>query len=300
MKIALIGLGKMGSNLCQNMMDHGHDVVVFDIDQKAVKEMCAVGALGVSSLAEAAEALPKPRVFWLMVPAGPIVDSLIAELIPLLDADDIVIDGGNSKYTQTQARCRQLQEHGIHFVDVGTSGGMSGARYGTCLMVGGTGQAVEHLVDLFEDVTVPGGFLHCGPSGSGHFVKMVHNGIEYGMMQAIAEGFDLMENSPFELDLPEVARVFRHGSVIRSWLMDLTECALREDPKLNSLLPMARTSGEGQWTVETAVELGIPVPVITQALFVRWQSTSPGFGLRLVASLRNQFGGHTVDPSVEN
>lgn len=286
----------MGSNLCKNLIRHGHQVVVYDIDPAPMRELADFGAEGASSIEELVTKLTPPRVVWLMVPAGQIVDDLIGQIRQSLTPGDIIIDGGNSRYTDTIARAAGLAKDGIEFVDVGTSGGTEGALEGACLMVGGSAYAIKVLAPIFQDVAVKGGYLHCGRVGSGHFVKMVHNGIEYGMMQAIGEGFEIMEQSDFDLNLPDVAKVFCHGSVIRSWLMDLTRDALLEDPKLANIVGKIESSGEGLWTVETALKLGVPAPVITNSLFVRYASKQQeSFSNKLVASLRNQFGGHAVE-----
>ncbi|SFQ94789.1 phosphogluconate dehydrogenase (NAD(+)-dependent, decarboxylating) [Desulfoscipio geothermicus] len=296
MQVGLIGLGKMGFNLALNMKDHGHRVIGYNRSPGAVKKAEAEGIAGVYSLDKLVEKLAPRRVLWLMVPAGKPVDDTIEKLIPLLDEHDIIIDGGNSNYKDTLARYRKLREKGIDFVDVGTSGGTEGARYGACTMIGAEDSVFSYLEPLFRDICVEGGYLHTGPSGSGHFVKMVHNGVEYGMMQAIGEGFEILEKSLFDLNYREIARVWNHGSVIRSWLMELTEKAFAGDPKLEKIKGVIHSSGEGLWTVQEALELQVPVPVIAQALFMRYRSEQEDtFSGKVVAALRNRFGGHAVE-----
>ncbi|NBD25166.1 phosphogluconate dehydrogenase (NAD(+)-dependent, decarboxylating) [Paenibacillus glycinis] len=295
MKVGLIGLGKMGLNLGQNLIDHRHEVVAFDLNAEAVREMESYGAKGAGTLQELAAALAAPRVLWIMVPHK-VVDVVLKELAPLLSAGDIVIEGGNSHYKESIRRYEQLQGHGIKFIDVGTSGGMEGARNGACYMAGGDPEAWAVVEPLFRDTAVENGYLYAGKAGSGHFLKMVHNGIEYGMMASIGEGFEVLEKSGFEFDYERVARVWNNGSVIRSWLIELVERAFSKDGKLEDIRGIMHSSGEGRWTVETAFDLQAATPVIAMSLLMRYRSLdSDTFTGKVVAALRNEFGGHAVE-----
>jgi len=295
MKVGLIGLGKMGLNLGKNLIDHKHEVVAFDLDTNAVEEMKKYGAEGVFTLQNLVQSLDKPRVLWLMVPHS-VVDSVINELTPFLSEGDILIDAGNSHYKESIRRYNQLKEKGISFMDAGTSGGMEGARNGACYMMGGDPEAWGIVEPIFRDTAVENGYLYAGQAGSGHFLKMVHNGIEYGMMAAIGEGFEVLEKSPFEFDYENVARVWNHGSVIRSWLMELTESAFSKDGKLDRIKGIMHSSGEGKWTVKTALDLQAATPVIAMSLLMRYRSLDDDtFTGKVVAALRNEFGGHAVE-----
>ncbi|MCF6411094.1 phosphogluconate dehydrogenase (NAD(+)-dependent, decarboxylating) [Pseudalkalibacillus salsuginis] len=295
MQIGLIGLGKMGYNLGLNLLDHNHDVQVFDVNASTVEAFEEDGGKGHSSIEELVENLVAPRTVWIMVPAGEITESVIAELGDLLDPEDIIVDGGNTNYKESVKKAEALSEKGIHFLDVGTSGGVDGARKGACMMIGGNESAYKRLESVFKEVTVENGFLYTGKSGSGHFLKMIHNGIEYGMMQAIAEGFDILEKSPFDYDYEGVSRVWNNGSVIRSWLMELTENAFSKDQKLEDIRGVMHSSGEGKWTVETALDLQTAAPVIALSLMMRYRSLEEDtFAGKVVAALRNEFGGHDV------
>ncbi|MBN8253967.1 decarboxylating 6-phosphogluconate dehydrogenase [Priestia flexa] len=295
MKVGLIGLGKMGLNLGQNLIDNKHEVVAFDVNGSAVEEMNKYGAQGASDLKELVESLEKPRVVWIMVPHA-VVDSVIDEMTPLLSTGDIVIEAGNSHYKESIRRYNQLKEVGIHFMDAGTSGGMEGARNGACYMIGGDPEAWSIVEPIFKDTAVENGFIYAGKAGSGHFLKMVHNGIEYGMMAAIGEGFEVLEKSKFDFDYEKVARVWNNGSVIRSWLMELTERAFSKDAKLDEIKGIMHSSGEGKWTVETALDLQAATPVIAMSLLMRYRSLeSDTFTGKVVAALRNEFGGHVVE-----
>ncbi|MGP4082318.1 phosphogluconate dehydrogenase (NAD(+)-dependent, decarboxylating) [Pseudalkalibacillus sp. R45] len=295
MQIGLIGLGKMGYNLGLNLIDHNHNVHAFDVNASTLESFEAEGGQGHASIKELVENLVKPRAVWIMVPAGEITESVISELGELLDPEDIIIDGGNTNYKESVKRAEALSEKGIHFLDVGTSGGVGGARNGACMMVGGNETAFKRLESVFDEVTVENGFLYTGKSGSGHFLKMIHNGIEYGMMQAIAEGFDILEKSPFDYDYEGVSRVWNNGSVIRSWLMELTENAFSKDEKLDDIRGVMHSSGEGKWTVETALDLQTAAPVIALSLMMRYRSLEEDtFAGKVVAALRNEFGGHDV------
>jgi 6-phosphogluconate dehydrogenase len=296
MQIGLVGLGKMGYNLALNMKSKGHDVVAFDINDATLKSISAHGIRAVTSLKDLTETVSSKRVIWLMIPAGPLVDSTLDTLVPYLSVGDIVIDGGNSNYKDSVRRAEALNAHQINYLDCGTSGGMEGALNGVCAMIGGNRFAFNHCEPLFKDISVKDGYLYCGQSGSGHFVKMIHNGIEYGMMQSIAEGFEVMHKSEFKLDLEKVAGVWNHGSVVRSWLMELTENALRKDPGLESIKGVMHSSGEGKWTLETALEKQIATPVIALSLLMRYRSKEEDtFSGKIVAALRNEFGGHAVE-----
>jgi len=295
MRIGLIGLGRMGYNLALNLKDKNHEVVVYNRTLDKVNEAEQNGLIGAYSIEELTKKLPKPRIIWIMVPAGDAVDQMLKSLLPYVEKNDIIIDGGNSHYKDTLRRFEELKEKGIRFVDVGTSGGINGARYGACMMVGCDEATFKIIEPFIKDACVENGYLHTGPNGSGHYVKMIHNGIEYGMLQAIAEGFEILESSRFDLNLKEIARVWNHGSVIRGWLMELLEKAFEKDPKLESIKGVIESSGEGLWTVQEALELGIPAHVITSSLFVRYRSFQDDtFSGKVIASLRNEFGGHKV------
>ena len=301
MQLGMIGLGKMGANMARRLLRNDHEVVGFDLDPDAVADLQSAGGGGASSLSELTGALEPPRVCWVMVPAGDAVDATLDDLLPLLDEGDIVIDGGNSNYQDTLRRAERLQEAGLHYVDVGTSGGVWGLDEGYSMMVGGSDEAVETLRPALETLA-PGpekGWGHVGPVGAGHFVKMVHNGIEYGLMQAYAEGFHIMQaKDEFDLDLKQVAETWRFGSVIRSWLLDLTARALDGDQDLPEIAAWVDDSGEGRWTVQEAIDLDVPAPVITDALIQRLQSRQEDtYAHKLLAALRNQFGGHAVKES---
>ncbi|MEH7081500.1 decarboxylating 6-phosphogluconate dehydrogenase [Neobacillus drentensis] len=294
MQVGLIGLGKMGLNLGQNLLDHNYEVVAFDLNSDSVEEMRKYGAKGTPSLKELVQSLETPRVLWIMVPHS-VVDSVIEEITPFLTKGDIVIEAGNSHYKQSVLRYNQLRELGVHFMDAGTSGGMEGARNGASYMVGGDQEAWNIVEPIFRDTAVENGYLYAGPAGSGHFLKMVHNGIEYGMMAAIGEGFEVLDKSEFDYDYEMVARVWNHGSVIRSWLMELTENAFSKDAHLDEIKGVMQSSGEGKWTVETALDLQAATPVIAMSLLMRYRSLeNDTFTGRVVAALRNEFGGHAL------
>lgn len=285
MKIGLVGLGRMGSGIHDRLQQHGHEVIGYDRDRRLADT---------ASLEDLVEALAAPRVVWLMVPAGESTESTLQRLSELLARGDLVVEGGNSYYRDSQRHADALAAQGIDFVDVGVSGGIWGPTEGFCLMAGGTQAAVQRIEPLLEALAADGGWAHVGPSGAGHFVKMVHNGIEYGMMQAYAEGFDLLRAYE-SLDLRQVAELWNHGSVVRSWLLELAEQALAQDPGLQSLRGYVDDSGEGRWIVQEAVERGVPLAVIAQSLFLRFNSREDdSFAMRLLAALRQQFGGHDV------
>lgn len=296
MKIGLIGLGKMGYNLALNMSEHGFEVKAFDLSQEAVKKAAeSEGIDGFASIEALVNALEKPRVFWMMVPAGDPTEQTLNNLLSLLDEGDIVLDGGNSRYTDSVRRYQLCKDKGVSFIDVGTSGGMSGARNGACVMVGGDERSFSYLEPLFKAISVSDGYLYTGKAGSGHFLKMVHNGVEYGMMQSLAEGFEVLQKSEFSYDNQAVAKVWNHGSVIRSWLVELLEDAFSKDGDLEKLSGVMASSGEGKWTLETALDMQVPTPVIALSLLMRYRSLeNDTFAGKVVAALRNEFGGHAV------
>ncbi|ACL70377.1 phosphogluconate dehydrogenase (NAD(+)-dependent, decarboxylating) [Halothermothrix orenii] len=296
MRIGLVGLGRMGYNLALNLKEHGHEVVAYNRSKEKVKKAEKEGIEGAYSLEELVDKLRTRRVIWVMVPAGAPVEQVIDDLTPLLDRGDIIIDGGNSHYRDTLRRYKELKERGIHLVDAGTSGGVEGARHGACMMIGAEDEVFSYLEPVFKDINVDKGYLHTGRVGSGHFVKMVHNGIEYGMLQAIGEGFEVLKESDFDINYQEVARVWSHGSVIRGWLMELTEEAFKKDPELDEIRGIVHSSGEGLWTVEEALKLKVPVPIIAGSLFMRYRSQQEdSFAGKVIAALRNEFGGHKVE-----
>ena len=331
MQLGMIGLGRMGANLVRRLMRDGHRCVAYDRNLDVVKALAAEGAEGATSLAEFAEKLEKPRAAWIMVPAG-VVESTLTDLVPLFDADDVIIDGGNSYYRDDLTRSAALRQKGIHYIDVGTSGGVWGLERGYCLMIGGDYAAVERLDPIFKSVApglgsvepTPGrsttdsashGYLHCGPSGAGHFVKMVHNGVEYGMMAAIAEGLSIIrhadvglhqdeidaETAPlrvpeayqYQINVSDVAEVWRRGSVVSSWLVDLIAAALAKSPDLDDFSGHVSDSGEGRWTVLAAVDEGVPASVISASLYERFESRDNGaFTAKVLSAMRSEFGGH--------
>ncbi len=299
MEIAMVGLGKMGANMTKRLLKGGHRVIVSDLNPDAVAEAEAAGAVGATSLSDVVSKFESsPRAVWVMVPAGKPTDSVIDALGDLLDEGDILIDGGNSKYKETLRHAEELRAKGIEMLDCGTSGGIWGITEGYSMMIGGGDDAVAHVTPAFKTLA-PGealGWGHVGPNGSGHYVKMVHNGIEYGMMQAYAEGFDILAHKEeFGLDLHQVAQIWQHGSVVRSWLLDLTANALSEDQTLADLEGYVPDSGEGRWTVEDSIELRVPAPVITLALQMRFASRdSDKYWAKMLSAMRNQFGGHAV------
>jgi 6-phosphogluconate dehydrogenase len=337
MKIGMIGLGRMGSNMVRRLLKGGHECVAFDRSPEAVKSLAQSGAIGSASLAEFVKNLPKPRTIWLMVPAA-VVDESIQELLLLLESEDIIIDGGNSYYIDDIRRAKELRAKQIHYVDVGTSGGVWGLERGYCLMIGGEPAIVEHLDPIFNTLapgpgniaptrgrdqrggTCSNGYLHCGPNGAGHFVKMIHNGIEYGLMAAYAEGLAVLrganigkktneidaETTPllnpelyqYDLNLPDIAELWRRGSVISSWLLDLTASALIDDSQLSNFAGHVSDSGEGRWTIKAAIDEAVPVPVLTAALYQRFTSRGEAdFQDKLVSAMRYQFGGHLEKPA---
>jgi 6-phosphogluconate dehydrogenase len=337
MQLGMIGLGRMGANMVRRLIGGGHECVVYDRSQQAVDALAKDNAIGASSLEDFVSRLVKPRVIWLMVPAA-VVDKAIADLLPLMESGDIVIDGGNSYYVDDIRRAKELAPKGIHYVDVGTSGGVWGFERGYCMMIGGEGSTVKHLDPIFSRLapgigniertqgrdkaggTAEQGYLHCGSNGAGHFVKMVHNGIEYGIMAAYAEGFGILraanigkqahaedaESTPlrdpehyqYDLDLPDIAELWRRGSVIASWLLDLSARALLQDPSLQKFAGRVSDSGEGRWTIKAGIDEGVPIPVLSSALYARFSSRGQGdFENRLLSAMRYEFGGHLEKPA---
>lgn len=320
MQIAMIGLGRMGANMARRMMRGGHEAVVFDMNADAVKELVdeGEGAIGAESIADVADKLEKPRVAWIMVPDGPPTEGTVQALAEVFEDGDIIIDGGNSNFKDDIRRACQLKEQGINYVDVGTSGGVWGIDRGYCMMIGGEDAPVQHIDPILKTLApgigdeisrtpgrenMPGtseeGYLHCGPPGAGHFVKMVHNGIEYGIMQAYAEGFDIFSKAhvegsySYELNIPDIAEVWRRGSVVGSWLLDLTAMALIKDPKLEGFTGSVSDSGEGRWTVNAAVEQAVNAEVLTSALYARFRSRQEHtFAEKTISAMRMGFGGH--------
>ena len=324
MKLAMLGLGRMGGNMARRLMAAGHDIVAFDRDLEAVAELAGDGAEGAASVADAAARLGSPGIFWLMLPAGEVTDKVMREVAEAAKPGDIVVDGGNSFWKHDLDRSKYLSERGIHFVDVGVSGGVWGLKRGYCMMIGGEPEQVEHLDPIFQALA-PGmgaiertrtahapdhrwkaehGYVHCGPAGSGHFVKMVHNGIEYGMMQAYAEGFDVLKarakqdlDVRYDLDLADIAEVWRRGSVISSWLLDLISSALSVDQSLSKFSGKVADSGEGRWTIDAAMEEAVPVDVLAAALFARYRSrVEVSFADQMLSAMRFGFGGHVEMP----
>jgi 6-phosphogluconate dehydrogenase len=299
MRLAMIGLGRMGGNMSERLMKGGHEVVVFDRSAEAVQKYVAQGATAATTTAEVATKLTGPRIVWIMVPAGKPVDETIASLLPGLKRGDVIIDGGNSNYHETMRRAAELEPKGIHFVDSGTSGGIWGLANGYCLMIGASPEAFKLCEPIFKTLAPPDGYAHMGPPGSGHYVKMIHNGIEYGMLQAYAEGYEILHASRhFKLDLHKIAAVWNRGSVVRSWLNELAEDAFSKDIDLKDLRGYVEDSGEGRWTVQEAIDLDVPAPVITLSLLTRLRSRQPdSFSAKVIAALRNEFGGHAVKKS---
>jgi len=298
MELAMVGLGKMGANMTSRLLRGGHRIVVYDLNEAAIQKAATEGAIGTRSFVELVQTLQAPRAVWLMVPSGEPTEKTMLTVAEQLSPGDTIIDGGNSNYKDSIRRAALLKAKGIHFVDVGTSGGIWGITEGYSMMVGGEEAVVERLRPIFATLAPAAdrGWGHVGPHGAGHFVKMVHNGIEYGLMQAYAEGFELMQKKQeMALDLAQIAEIWRHGSVVRSWLLDLTADALKENPSLDGIAAYVTDSGEGRWTVAEAIDLAVSIPVISMALQRRFRSRDEApFGDKLLAAMRNQFGGHAV------
>jgi 6-phosphogluconate dehydrogenase len=296
MQLAMIGLGRMGGNMVQRLLQGGHQVVVFDQSANAVKPHVAMGAEAAKDLADLCGQLSAPRVVWVMVPAGSAVESTIEQLLPGLSKGDVIIDGGNSNFKDSIRRGAWLKEKGLGFIDAGTSGGIWGLTVGYCLMIGASPEAFKLCEPIFRTLAPPEGYAHVGPPGAGHYVKMIHNGIEYGMLQAYAEGYEILHASKdFKLDLHQISAVWNRGSVVRSWLNELAERAFANDTELTALKGYVEDSGEGRWTVQEAIDLDVPAPVITLSLLTRFRSRqADSFGAKVIAALRNEFGGHAV------
>jgi len=299
MRLAMIGLGRMGGNMSERLMKGGHEVVVYDRTAEVTQRYVALGATGASNLSEITAKLKTPRIVWIMVPSGKPVDDTIASLVPGLAKGDVIIDGGNSNFHDSMRRAAGLQAKGINFVDCGTSGGIWGLANGYCLMIGASPEAFKLCEPIFKTLAPTDGYAHMGPPGSGHYVKMIHNGIEYGALQAYAEGYEILHASKdFKLDLHKISAVWNHGSVVRSWLNELAEIAFQKDNDLKDLRGYVEDSGEGRWTVQEAIDLDVPAPVITLSLLTRLRSRQPdSFSAKVIAALRNEFGGHAVKKS---
>ena len=295
MKLGFIGFGRMGGNMARRLLGRGHQVAVYARRAEVRAEVAGLGAAPAETIKDLVGQLTPPRVVWMMIPAGDPVDKTLAELAPFLSAGDIIVDGGNSNYKDSIRRAAAAKARNLQYLDAGTSGGIWGLQIGYCLMVGGEPAAVRVVEPAFRDLAPEGGYLHVGPSGAGHFVKMIHNGIEYGMLQAYAEGFAILHEAPFKLDLHAISDLWNHGSVVRSWLLELAERAFADDPELRSLRGYVEDSGEGRWTVQEAIDRNLPAPVITLSLLQRLRSRQEeNFGDKVIAALRQQFGGHAV------
>jgi 6-phosphogluconate dehydrogenase len=296
MQLAMIGLGRMGGNMVQRLLQGGHEVVVFDRSAEAIQSHVGLGAKGAKDLTDLCSRLRAPRVVWVMVPAGAAVEGTIEQLLPGLSKGDIIIDGGNSNFKDSMRRAATLRKRGIEFIDAGTSGGIWGLTVGYCLMIGASPEAFKQCEPIFKTLAPPDGYAHVGPPGSGHYVKMIHNGIEYGLLQAYAEGYEILHASKdFKLDLRQISAVWNRGSVVRSWLNELAERAFAKDTELAALKGYIEDSGEGRWTVQEAIDLDVPAPVITLSLLTRFRSRqSDSYGAKVIAALRNEFGGHAV------
>jgi 6-phosphogluconate dehydrogenase len=296
MKLGFIGLGKMGGNMVRRLLADGHEVVAWARGEEAVREAVAQGAVGAASLEDVVARLTPPRVVWLMIPAGDPVESSIAALRPLLSKGDVIVDGGNSRFSDSARRASELAKDGIGFVDAGTSGGIWGRQNGYCLMVGGAPEHFRTVEPALTTLAPPDGYAHVGWAGSGHFVKMVHNAVEYSMLQGYGEGLEMLQASGYDLDLLRISRLWTHASVVRSWLLDLLVLALEKDPKLETIKGYVQDSGEGRWTLHEAIERAVPMPALAAALFARFTSRqTESFSAKVIAALRNQFGGHAVE-----
>jgi len=299
MQLAMIGLGRMGGNMVQRLLQGGHQVVVYDRSADAAKPHVAMGASAAKDLADLSARLAPPRVVWIMVPAGAPVESTIDQLLPTLAKGDVIIDGGNSNFKDSIRRAAKVKEHGLEFIDCGTSGGIWGLKVGFCLMIGASPEAFQRCEPIFKTLAPADGYARVGPPGAGHYVKMIHNGIEYGLLQAYAEGYEILHASKdFRLDLKQISAVWNRGSVVRSWLNELAERAFAKDADLAALKGYVEDSGEGRWTVQEAIDLDVPAPVITLSLLARFRSRqADSFGAKVIAALRNEFGGHAVKSS---
>lgn len=295
MQLGFVGLGKMGGFMVQRLLNDKHDIVGFDLSADVVKQLAAKGMTASSSIEDMVGKLKGRKAVWIMVPAGKPTEDTVQHLVTLLNKGDIIIDGGNSYYKDDVRRAKELQAKGIHYIDVGTSGGVWGLKNGYCMMIGGEKDVFTYLEPIFKTLGPVDGYAYMGASGSGHLVKMIHNGIEYGMMQAYAEGFEIMKKSEYGLDLAKIADLWMHASVVRSWLLELTAEGLKQDPELSALKGWVADSGEGRWTILEAIDKDVPAPVITASLFERFHSRQPdSFAAKMLAMMRNQFGGHAV------
>jgi 6-phosphogluconate dehydrogenase len=295
MQLAMIGLGRMGSGMTVRLMQGGHQVVVFDRSADAIAALAGKGATGASSLEDLGQKLKAPRIFWLMIPAGPPVDDTIQRLSGVASPGDVIIDGGNSNYKDSIRRADALRSQQVEFLDCGVSGGIWGLKVGFNLMVGGKEAVFKQVEPIFQTLAPPDGYAYVGPSGAGHYAKMVHNGIEYSMLQSYAEGFEILKAAPFGFDLAQLARLWNHGSVIRSWLLELAQAAFERDPELAHLQGYVEDSGEGRWTLDEALDHAVPAPALAMSLFMRYRSRQDdSFSAKVVSALRNEFGGHPV------
>jgi 6-phosphogluconate dehydrogenase len=295
MKLGFVGLGRMGGNMVRRLLEGGHEIVAWARSEESVKEAAARGAVGATSLEDLASRLTPPRVVWLMIPAGDPVEKSVATLRTVLSAGDVIVDGGNSRFSDSARRAAELEKAGIGFLDAGTSGGIWGFKNGYCLMVGGRSDHFRKVEPAFKTLAPPEGYAHVGAPGSGHFVKMVHNAVEYTMLQGYGEGFEMLQASGYDLDLLQISKLWTHASVVRSWLLDLLVLALEADPKLASIKGYVEDSGEGRWTLHEAIERAVPTPALAAALFARFSSRQPeSFSAKVIAALRAQFGGHGV------
>ena len=295
MQLGMVGLGRMGANMVERLLKQGHEVMAFDVNPEAVQRVAAGGATGATSLGDLVQKLRPPRAVWIMVPAGKPVDSTIDALLPHMQGDDILIDGGNSKWTDTIERGRRVAAAGIHYLDSGTSGGIWGLKEGYCLMIGGPKAAFDRVEPIFRALAPDQGYLYVGPSGAGHYVKMIHNGVEYAMLEAYAEGFDIMHHADYQLDLGAIAELWNHGSVVRSWLLELAVDVFQQNPTLSGIKGYVEDSGEGRWTVFEAIDKSTPAPTIALSLMNRFRSREEeAFGDKVIAALRREFGGHAV------
>ena len=302
MKVGIIGLGKMGYNISLNALDNNHEIVIFDKELSNIDKLTGkTKAISAKNIKELVQKLETPRYIWLMVPSGQPVDDLITELAPMLDKGDTIIDGGNSHYEDTIRHGKYLDRYGINLLDIGTSGGLSGARHGACMMVGGSKKAYDKLKPFLDSLCVPNGVEYVGKSGAGHFVKMIHNGIEYGMMQSIGEGFEILKESEFDLDYKKISKVWSNGSIISGLLMELIADSFSKDKQLDKVSDNIGQNGEGLWTIETALKLGVPTPVLTASIFARFRSNQREdiFSAKVVQALRQQFGGHNSSIRIE-
>jgi 6-phosphogluconate dehydrogenase len=295
MQLGIIGLGRMGSGMAQRLLAGGHQVVAFDRSGDVIAALAAKGATGAGSLEELGQKLQGPRIFWMMIPAGTPVDDTIQRLQDTVSPGDVIIDGGNSNYKDSIRRAEDLRSKQIEFLDVGVSGGVWGLKVGFCLMVGGNEAVFKQVEPIFKTLAPPEGYAYVGPSGAGHYAKMVHNGIEYSMLQGYAEGFEVLKASDYEFDLAQLSRLWNHGSVIRSWLLELAEAAFERNPELEGIRGWVEDSGEGRWTVEEALDHAVPVPALAMSLFMRYRSRQEdSFSAKVLAALRNEFGGHPI------